>query len=271
LAATELGADWVIPSDADEFWWPRGGDLEDVLASVPMRYGVVTCMWRNFPLRTGDALFAERMTARLSLRGPLNDESGPYHVNMKVAFRGDPHAEAQGGQHDVYRHSGPRLRDWYPLEVLHFPIRNRAQGERKYEAAGAGSAKAVAAGRSDRELAKHRAAAYAAIRANGLDGWLARWTVDDETLARGLDEGWLFEDTRVRDVLRMLGAGGEAGEAFQMPPVCDPAYVDDACRLAEADAILRAERRVDDFERRIAMLEADLAAPSVRQFTRARA
>ena len=31
LAATELGADWVIHSDADEFWWPRGESLKDVL------------------------------------------------------------------------------------------------------------------------------------------------------------------------------------------------------------------------------------------------
>ena len=32
LAATEYGADWVINSDADEFWWPRGASLAGVLA-----------------------------------------------------------------------------------------------------------------------------------------------------------------------------------------------------------------------------------------------
>ena len=31
LAATKFGADWVINSDADEFWWPRGASLSEVL------------------------------------------------------------------------------------------------------------------------------------------------------------------------------------------------------------------------------------------------
>src|SRR5205807_478130 len=45
LAASELGADWVINSDADEFWWPRGTDLKEVLTSIPARYGIVRAFW----------------------------------------------------------------------------------------------------------------------------------------------------------------------------------------------------------------------------------
>jgi hypothetical protein len=68
LAATDFGADWVLNTDADEFWWPQGSSLKDVLAAIPSRYGVVRGAWRNFvPRPDDDRFFAERMTARLAV------------------------------------------------------------------------------------------------------------------------------------------------------------------------------------------------------------
>ena len=57
LAATEHDADWVLHTDADEFWWPRGGSVKDVLAPVPERYGVVRGCWRHFMPRPDDGVF----------------------------------------------------------------------------------------------------------------------------------------------------------------------------------------------------------------------
>src|SRR6476620_8710719 len=54
LAATEFGADWVIHSDADEFWWPRGDSLKEVLDSIPSRYGIVRALLRHFVPRPDD-------------------------------------------------------------------------------------------------------------------------------------------------------------------------------------------------------------------------
>src|SRR5580765_6385345 len=92
LAATEFGADWVINSDADEFWWPRGGSLKEVLAAVPDHFGIVQGFWRSFVPRPDDgSLFAERMTARLSQNAPINDPTSFYRPSIKVAHRADPH------------------------------------------------------------------------------------------------------------------------------------------------------------------------------------
>src|SRR3954452_15414253 len=73
MAASEFGADWVIHSDADEFWWPRGESLKDVLDSIPARYGVVRALLRHFVPRPEDGQpFAERMTVRMSASAPIN-------------------------------------------------------------------------------------------------------------------------------------------------------------------------------------------------------
>src|SRR3954469_9405461 len=57
LAAGEFEADWIIPSDADEFWWPRGGSLKEVLASIPERYGIGRALPRQFVPRPDAATF----------------------------------------------------------------------------------------------------------------------------------------------------------------------------------------------------------------------
>ena len=96
LAATEHDADWVIHSDADEFWWPRGGTLEDVLATVPARYGVVRGCWRHFLPRPDDgSFFAERMTVRLAVPAHPGAKETIFHAHQKIAHRAHPAVEIE--------------------------------------------------------------------------------------------------------------------------------------------------------------------------------
>ena len=146
LAATEFGADWVINSDADEFWWPHGGSLKDVLATVPSRYGVVRGCWRHFVARPrGPEDFAERMTVRLSVPGSPGDKETIYHAHQKVAHRAARDVQIEAGNHNADGPGLEPLRAWHPIEVLHFSlrtpeqVRSKAQGgwlrNPQYEAA----------------------------------------------------------------------------------------------------------------------------------------
>ena len=99
LAATDFGADWVVNSDADEFWWPRGESLRDVLAAVPDRYGTVSAFLRVFVPRPGDGPFAERMTVRFSPLAPINDPASLYKPIRKVIHRAHPEIRLTRGNH----------------------------------------------------------------------------------------------------------------------------------------------------------------------------
>ena len=54
LAVSEHGADWVIDSDADEFWMPRAESIKDILVAIPPRYGIVQSLVRVFLPRPDD-------------------------------------------------------------------------------------------------------------------------------------------------------------------------------------------------------------------------
>jgi hypothetical protein len=259
MAARELGADWVINSDADEFWWPRGGTLKDVLGAVPPQYGVVQAFWRSFvPRPDDDRLFAERMTVRLSQHAPINDPSSFYRPVTKVAHRADPDVVVGRGNHDLIGGVLRPLPTWHPIEVLHFPQRSRAQWAHKVDLQGEAFTKHI-----ERAGTGYHLTSYGALQSGRLADQYAAMVVDDAAVARGLRETTLVEDTRLRDTLRFLrrGDGYAVPEELEHPinfsrssAADEAAYAVEAAALAEADAV-RIQRRVDALQQRLDALE----------------
>jgi hypothetical protein len=265
LAATDFGADWVINADADEFWWPRGDGLKDVLGAVPSRYGIVRGLWRHFaPLLSDDDFFAERMIARVSPHSPLNDPNGPYRPDVKSAHRADPSVVVGRGNHDVSGTSLVPLRGWYPLEVLHFRLRSVEQCARKFATSWQAWSSSPSGDPTRLATLGHDAGENGRI-----EELYASFALDDDQLARGVEDGSLVVDTRLRDALRSLrtpdeGAGDEL-RTFALPPsgalelhrpdiVDDARYAVDVASLDEANAV-RLQRRVDQLDQRLSSVE----------------
>jgi hypothetical protein len=251
LAASDFGADWVIHSDADEFWWPRGESLKDVLASIPERYGIVRALLRHFvPRPNTDESFAERMTVRMSTSAPINDPRSLFRPNLKIVHRADPNVNVSIGAQRLIDSEFLPLRGWYPIEFFHFPVRSLEQCERKYRH------QLVAEGQTPSPY-------YDRVRSLLEAGRIAEFyeslVVDDGALERGLADGSLVIDTRLRDALRTLAGGGRP--EFPRPSVVDEAaYAVDVAALGEAD-VVRLQRRLDTLEQRLQTLE---RRPSVR-------
>jgi hypothetical protein len=261
LAAAEHGADWVLLSDADEFWWPRGGSLKDVLAAVPEKYGALHAVSRPFvPVPDDGRSWAERMTVRLSTSAPINDTATPFRPVAKAAHRGNPRVVVGEGNHDVSGINGPLFR-WSPIELLHFPLRSPTQCAQKYE-------KTWLAW--DENLRGDLARARMLSGGDSVRSIWDRVVMDDVAREAGLAVGSIVSDTRLRDALRILAGVTElpADGATKFEPPADPprlvfprptladeaAYAVDGAVLREA-TVVRARRRLDELEHRIASLE----------------
>jgi hypothetical protein len=258
MAATEFGADWVLNTDADEFWWPRGGSLDEVLATVPERYGVVRGCWRHFLPRADDgSFFAERMTVRLAAPAYPGDKTTIFHAHQKVAHRGHLNVTIEAGNHNAIGERLEPIRAWHPIEVLHFSFRTISQLERKSRGGWLRNA--------DYEPVEHQLLLDEASREHRLEEFFDSFVVSDGALARGLEDGTLAVDTRLRDALRELR--DEDGEGFLLPDKSrllqfprpgvreDAQYAGEASVLVEIDGIVRAEQRIEALEERLAALE----------------
>lgn len=237
LAASEHGADWVINTDADEFWLPRRGTLKDVLGAVPAQFGVVWALSRQFPPRPGEGPFAERMTVRVAAAAPINDPTSPYRPHAKVAHRADPGIAIRYGAHLVRSSVLEPLPGWYPADCLHFPFRTPEQYVRKCT-------------RRARELGQYARGSLASERGHAHDVYRAM-LVTDAAAERGVGEGSLAIDTRLRDALRVLRSGRAVSVTRT---TADVDAIADAAALREAD-VVRLFRHADGLRSRLLNVE----------------
>lgn len=211
IAATELDADWVIHTDADEFWWPIEGSLRDALASVPEAYDVVVAPRTEFlPRPDGPGSFAERLTVR----------EAASRLRPKVAHRAAADVALRSGAHDVglagdagdlassgqsakaiMRVSGDELGGaagrlvWaprFPCRVLHFPVRSFEHYRRRVE---------TELFRGDPPTKGARLRLKGHWDAGTLPELYAEIALDDRRVASGVAAGALVVDERFRDFL----------------------------------------------------------------------
>jgi glycosyl transferase family 2 len=248
-AATEHGADWVINTDADEFWVPRYGTLKHALAAVPDVAGVLWATTCHFVPRPDDgAFFAERMTARFAGEAALNDPTSPYRPHAKAVHRSDPSIQIRFGSHRVISDRLKPLPAWHPADVFHFPYRSLEQYERK----------TVRRARGDKPLGQYVKGLQAREQGR-MENVYRLLVIDDEALERGLASGSLVHDPRLRDALRELRLEDgrfslPAADAAALVPGPDGGarsrFALDEAALRDSD-VVRLVRRLDELRTRV--------------------
>lgn len=204
-AAIDLRADWVINSDADEFWWPEQGNLKDVLSVVSPRTLVVEAPRTNFlprPLVSG-ARFDRVMTVRE--RRSSNSLGAP--LPPKACHRAFADVEVWQGNHRVLRHGQTLSAEAVPITILHFPVRSYAQFANKIAKGGAAYERnaelSPEVGRTWRELYEH-------YKRGELERIYRNSLLDEAAVADGLRDGRFLRDDRLWRFLDALSSAGHA-------------------------------------------------------------
>ena len=156
---------------------------------------------------------------RFSALAPINDPASLFKPIRKVIHRGHPEITLTRGNHAVVDSPFDPLRGWFPVEVLHFPLRSVAQCEHKARLQG------NAWKHIDRTPTAYHAQMFEALAAGTIAEYYEAQVVTDGEVDEGVASGRLVVDTRLRDALRQIAAG------------------DDATRVPDADARRRGDVR----------------------------
>jgi hypothetical protein len=194
LAKARFNADWVINCDADEFWWPISGNLSETLRRVPNDYDVVSAPRYNFVPRSvkGTTPWYESMVFRE--KSSTNTRGRP--LPPKVCHRGIENIKVIQGNHHISWPKRLAVFPQTPIEILHFPLRSYAQFENKIVKGGSAYERntdlRANIGRDWRRL-------YKQWKRGKLHKYYQKQIWPDIRLQRGIDNGLLVLDTRLKD------------------------------------------------------------------------
>jgi glycosyl transferase family 2 len=240
--AHEMGADWVLHNDADEFWWPVTGNLKEALGAIPDGYGVVLVPRTEFlPRPDGLGSFTERLTIREARfrRPPRTAHRARPDIKLWSTHPIDLWVKGESSKPStlvgkpVLRTAATHREETglelvmapeFPIGIFHFPLRSFEQYSKKIK---------IIDDNWMWDRNEETKALHEAYESGKLEDVFRKLLMDPDEVAAGLEEGWLVEDTSLRDYLAACPGILEGGE----PPPGSHAWPRE--RRAEALAGLR--------------------------------
>ena len=137
IAREELGADWIIHNDADEFWYPDSGDLKSALISTGVDVCVVERVNMLYPWDAEEDLpWHQRLIYKMNspfdpveMKNPYVDKMPhPYFCCMqlpKVACVAHGLQEVTQGNHDAVFENEVEKGSCPGILIYHFPFRSK--------------------------------------------------------------------------------------------------------------------------------------------------
>lgn len=194
--AHDMGANWIINNDADEFWWPQSGSLSKTLADVSCDVGHVG---RDdyIPMTPEIGTFAERMIYRKTLSTNALGKPLP----PKAAHRAVQNVIVAQGNHTATARALTTQDTLDTIRIHHFPLRSYGQFEQKIVLGGQAYERNQHLPKGMGNTWRHL---YQEWTAGRLPEAYAADAMDQAGAETGVAEGDLVMDTRIRDALRDL-------------------------------------------------------------------
>lgn len=203
LAASDHAADWVINNDADEFWWPRAGNLRTTFSAIGPADNILVAPRHDFvALVEETGPFYDDMVYRR--RVSLNAVGKP--LPPKVAHRAHPEVEVAQGNHWAVLPGELGVVE-NRVDIFHYPLRSYAQFTNKIIKGGQAYERNTT---HDAQVGGTWRKLYKEYQRNGLRDYYRQQAVSQHEINQGLRAGALISDRRLSDYLYSLAQSGPA-------------------------------------------------------------